>query len=155
MSHNGGPARRIRVLWIIKGLGPGGAEQLLVAAAQVADRDRIDIEVAFVRPDKAHHVKRLEVLDVPCHLLGGPPRGSSRWPLRLRALLTVGNYDVVHVHSPLLAGATRVAARTVPPPRRPAVVTTEHNVWGSHGRPTRLLNGLTAPLDRHRWAVSP
>ena len=38
--------------------------------------------------------------------------------------------------------------------RRPVVVTTEHNEWTSHRRPTRVLNGLTAPLDAHHWAVS-
>lgn len=144
----------VRVLWVIKGLGPGGAEALLVSSAKVMDRERVDLEVAYVRPDKTHLVERLESLGVPCQLIGGPPRGSTSWPARLRALMGSGRFDVVHVHSPLLAGAARLAAVTLPAARRPAVITTEHNVWGSHGRATRVLNGLTAPLDRHRWAVS-
>ena len=40
MSSGDGSERceRRRVLWLIKGLGPGGAEHLLVAAARVRDR---------------------------------------------------------------------------------------------------------------------
>ncbi len=66
----------------------------------------------------------------------------------------ISEVDVVHAHSPVLASAARLAARSLPAGRRPAVVTTEHNEWTSHRTPTRLLNGLTAPLDAHHWAVS-
>jgi glycosyltransferase involved in cell wall biosynthesis len=37
---------------------------------------------------------------------------------------------------------------------RPGVVSTEHNVWGSHSTATRVANALTLPLDDVRWAVS-
>jgi glycosyltransferase involved in cell wall biosynthesis len=39
-------------------------------------------------------------------------------------------------------------------PRRPVLASTEHNVWGSHAAPTRVMNALTLPLDDVRWAVS-
>ena len=39
----------IRVLVLIKGLGRGGAEQLLVNAAPYFDRSRFDYEVAETR----------------------------------------------------------------------------------------------------------
>jgi glycosyltransferase involved in cell wall biosynthesis len=144
----------IRVLWLVKGLGPGGAEALLVSAGRVIDHERFDVEVAYVRPDKDHLVGRLDDEGVPCHLLGGGSQGALRWPMRLRALLAAGRFDIVHVHSPLLAGAARLEARTLPRARRPAVVTTEHNEWDSFSLPTRLLNSATSSLDDHRWAVS-
>jgi glycosyltransferase involved in cell wall biosynthesis len=62
--------------------------------------------------------------------------------------------DIVHAHSPFLASAARLLARTLPRAQRPVVVTTEHNEWTSHRTPTRLLNGVTSPLDAHHWAVS-
>jgi glycosyltransferase involved in cell wall biosynthesis len=34
------------------------------------------------------------------------------------------------------------------------LASTEHNVWASHGLPTRVANAATLPLDRQRWAVS-
>jgi hypothetical protein len=36
------PGRRLRILWLIKGLGPGGAERLLVSQAGATERgDRL------------------------------------------------------------------------------------------------------------------
>jgi len=66
----------------------------------------------------------------------------------------LGHYDIVHVHSPLLAGAVRLLARSIARGRRPIIVSTEHNVWSNFSRPTRLLNALTGRMDDKRWAVS-
>ncbi len=61
---------------------------------------------------------------------------------------------MVHDHSPLVASQARLLVRTIPRSRRPALVTTEHNVWGSHQRVTRVLNQRTMGLDDHVFAVS-
>ena len=45
-------ARPIRVLWLTKGLGPGGAEHLMLAAATVRDRDAFHYEVDYLLPWK-------------------------------------------------------------------------------------------------------
>lgn len=142
----------VRVLWLVKGLGPGGAERLLVAAAGAHDRAAFAIEAAYVVPEKSHLVAELEAKGVPVTCLGGARRGA--WAPRLRALVASGRFDVVHVHSPLLAGVARLAARSVPRRRRPAMVTTEHNGWSTFALPTRLLNAFTAPLDDAAIAVS-
>ena len=124
------PERRIRVLWLIKGLGPGGAEQLLLQAARVVDRERFSYEIAYVRPDKTHLVPEFEEVGIPSHLVGAASPGRLGWLRELRDL--VARADVVHVHSPVLAAAARLAVRSLPRPRRPHVVTTEHNEWTSH-----------------------
>jgi glycosyltransferase involved in cell wall biosynthesis len=150
----GSPLSRhpVKVLWLVKGLGPGGAEQLLLLSARVADRERFAIRLAYVRPDKTHLVPEFEALGLVPHRLGEGTSRAGGWLTDLRRRMA--EVDVVHAHSPVLASATRLAARTLPKGRRPAVVTTEHNEWTSHRAPTRLLNGLTAPLDAHHWAVS-
>ena len=142
----------VRVLWLIKGLGPGGAEQLLVSAAEVAVDERFAYSVAYVRPDKTHLVAKLAASGVPASCLATGVGGPRLWPLRLRRRLR--DVDVVHAHSPLLAGVVRLLTRTMPPGARPKVVTTEHNVWRSFSTPTRWLNRLTSGLDDHRFAVS-
>lgn len=157
MAAAGEPGARrgdplVRVLWLVKGLGLGGAERLLVAAADTHDRAAFAIEAAYVVPAKSHLVAELEAKGVPVTCLGGGARGA--WVPRLRALVASGRFDVVHVHSPLLAGVARLAARTVPHRRRPGVVSTEHNAWSTFALPTRLLNALTAPLDDAAMAVS-
>jgi len=142
----------VRVLWLIKGLGPGGAEQLLVSAAEVAVDERFAYSVAYVRPDKTHLVAKLAASGVPASCLATGVGGPRLWPLRLRRRLR--DVDLVHAHSPLLAGVVRLLTRTMPPGARPKVVTTEHNVWRSFSTPTRWLNRLTSGLDDHRFAVS-
>lgn len=141
---------RVRVLWLVRGLGPGGAERLLVLTAQMADHDRFSFRVGFTRADKTMFVEPLAGAGVPSYLIGSV--GDPCWLWNLRGLLATT--DVVHAHSPLLAGVARLVARTLPPRHRPFVVSTEHNEWGNFGWPTRLLNAVTAPLDHHRWAVS-
>jgi glycosyltransferase involved in cell wall biosynthesis len=141
----------VRVLHVVKGLGPGGAERLLVSVAGVADPSAVRYEVAYVLDWKEHLVPELTALGVPTHRLAGR-RGMAdpRWPGRLRALAR--DVDVVHLHSPAVAAVARPVLRT----RRPApvVVSTEHNLWSSHSPITRAANALTLPLDRVRWAVS-
>ena len=146
--------QRIRVLWLIKGLGPGGAETLLVSAARVADHATFAYEAAYVVPQKSLLAVDLERAGVQVHSLG-PGRGGTRsWPLRLRSLLQTGRYDIVHVHSPIVAGVARIVVATLPRHQRPLLVSTEHNTWDSFVAPTRWINGLTATMDAHRWAVS-
>ena len=144
--------RKPRVLWLIKGLGPGGAEQLLLLAARVVDRDRFTYRLAYVRPDKTHLVPEFEALGLVPERLGERTPGRLGWLTDLRRAMA--GADVVHVHSPVLASVARLLARTLPRRLRPAVVVTEHNEWSSHRLPTRLLIGLTTPLDAHHWAVS-
>ena len=56
-------------MWVVKGLGPGGAERLLIAAANAHDRDRFEIECAYVLPWKDHLVGELEAAGVRTHCL--------------------------------------------------------------------------------------
>jgi glycosyltransferase involved in cell wall biosynthesis len=142
----------VRVLLLVKGLGPGGAEQLLVSGARVADHAAFDYSVTFLRPDKTHLVPAMESAGVPARLLPRGRLGRLGWPLELRR--TMAGHDIVHAHSPLLAAVARLAARTLPRDRRPVTVSTEHNVWGNFSWPTRILNAATVGLDGRRWAVS-
>lgn len=143
-----------RVLWLIKGLGPGGAERLLVSVAQVRDRSAFDYDVAYLLPWKDHLVGQLQREGVGVHCLDAPRPADPRWAVRLRGLLRAGKFDIVHVHSPMVAAVARPIVRSLPSARRPRLVSTEHNGWPTFGRTTRWLNALTAPLDDARLAVS-
>jgi len=57
---------RTRVLWLIKGLGAGGAEQLLVNALPHLDHERFEYHVAYILPWKADNVgvRRFAGVDV-------------------------------------------------------------------------------------------
>jgi glycosyltransferase involved in cell wall biosynthesis len=149
--NDNGPAR---LLWAIKGLGPGGAERLLVAAARTHDRARFSLEVVYLLPWKDHLVPELEALGVQCNCLDVRNERDLRWVSRLRHRLRADPVDVVHAHSPYVASFARLAVRSLPQSIRPGMVTTEHNPWTTFKRPTRIANARTAPLDDATIAVS-
>ncbi|MGR6997459.1 hypothetical protein ACU686_04020 [Yinghuangia aomiensis] len=66
----GGPVPKVRVLWLTKGLGRGGAEQLLVNCARHVDTERFEVEVAYVLPWKDALVPALRAAGVTVHCLG-------------------------------------------------------------------------------------
>lgn len=143
----------MRVLWVIKGLGPGGAENLLVATAAAHSVDSLHIECAFVTPEKDHLVARLEQAGVRTHCLSPAGLGVP-WPLRLAKLVRSGDWDVVHVHSPLPGSVARLAVRSIRRESRPRLVATEHNGWATHRRLTRALNRFTNRWDGTVFTVS-
>jgi glycosyltransferase involved in cell wall biosynthesis len=143
--------RPVRVLALVKGLGPGGAERLLVSAGAAHDTTRTTMSAAYVLPHKDHLVDELRAhaIEVTC-LAGRRGLLDWRWPIQLRRLVRRDDIDVVHLHSPAVAAIARLALVGTGAVR----MSTEHNVWSSYGPATRVANALTAPLDRARLAVS-
>jgi glycosyltransferase involved in cell wall biosynthesis len=142
----------VRVLWLAKGLGPGGMERLLVGNARLGDRSRFDYRAAYLI-ERPHSIRpELEALGVACTGLAGAGDLDPRWVLRLRSLVRDEGIDVVHSHSPMLAAVARVALRSLRP--RPALVYTEHNRWETYSRLTGLANLATFGLDDAHIAVS-
>ena len=157
-AAGGRPDRpRTRVLWLAKGLGRGGAEQLLVNCARRLDRDRYQVEVAYVLPWKDALAPALEEAGVRVHCLGGlpgtPGRPDPRWPLRLRRLVLERGYRLVHTHMPVPAVAARLLLRG-PGLRHVRLVHTEHNMWDRYRVATRWANAATYRRNDAVIAVS-
>jgi glycosyltransferase involved in cell wall biosynthesis len=144
----------IRVVWLVKGLGPGGAERLLVSAAGAHDRTEFEIEVVYLLPWKDQLVSELEALGVHCTCLDVRDERDVRWASRFRHLLQAHQPDIVHAHSPYAASVGRLVVRSLPRQQRPALISTEHNPWSTFKAPTRYANAWTARLDDAVLAVS-
>jgi glycosyltransferase involved in cell wall biosynthesis len=129
---------RVRVLWITKGLGRGGAEQLLLNCARHVDTSRFEVEVAYVLPGKDALVSALRGQGLKVHCLSAGEKTDRRWPLRLRRLVRERGYDLVHTHAPVPAVAARLLL-----PRGLPMVHTEHNLWPRYRLPTRVANKWT------------
>lgn len=148
----------IRVLWLAKGLGPGGMERLLVNHAKRGDRERFEYHAAYLveRPNSV--VPELEALGVECTNFHGERDLDPRWLRRLHRLVRDKSIDVVHIHSPMPAAMARPMLRVTNlfdrGSRRPRLVYTEHNTWDCYGLPTRIANGVTYVLDDAQIAVS-
>lgn len=137
-----------RILLLIKGLGRGGAEQLLASGAPYLDTSRFQYEVAYLLPWKNALVGDLQRRGLRVHCLAGARGGA--WVIRLRRLLVERRIDLVHAHSPYPAIAARLALSH----RRPSLVTTEHNEWGRYHPATYWGNLLSFPRNDHVFAVS-
>jgi glycosyltransferase involved in cell wall biosynthesis len=137
-----------RVLVLIKGLGRGGAEQLLLSAAPHLDRDRFEYEIAYLLPHKDALVEELRAAGLPVACLDGA-RGVT-WMARLRSHVHRRRIDLIHVHSPFAAIGTRLAFGR----HRPRIVYTEHNIWARYHRATYLGNLLTFFRNDHVFAVA-
>lgn len=137
----------MRVLLLIKGLGRGGAEQLLVHAVEHGDRSRFDHQVAYLLPWKDAFVPHLQAQGVdPICLDGG---SGLAWAGRLKQLVRDRRIDLVHIHSPYVGAVARSVFG-----RRVRLFTTEHNVWERYHRATYWANAATFPRNDHVFAVS-
>lgn len=130
---------------LIKGLGRGGAEQLLVSTVRHADAGRFTFRVAYLLPWKDALVGELESDGAEVRCLDGA-RGV-RWTGAFRRLAR--DADVVHVHSPYPAVGARLTL-----PRGVPLVYTEHNEWPRYHRATYWGNALTYGRNDHVFAVS-
>ncbi len=145
---------RPRVLLLIKGLGLGGAERLLVDVVASRDRAHFHYEVAYVLSGQDALVPAMEAAEVPVHDLGGSASMDLRWTLALRRLLVQGRFDVLHAHLPYTAALARLVTVSLPRRHRPVVVYTEHSLWNKAAVVTKALNRLTVGIDRALIVVS-
>jgi glycosyltransferase involved in cell wall biosynthesis len=153
-GSTGPDAGRPRVLLLIKGLGLGGAERLLVDVMAARDREHFEYEVAYVLASQDALVPDMEATGVPVHCLGGSASADLRWTGSLRGLLTERHFDVLHAHLPYTAALGRLVALTLPRRRRPALVYTEHSLWNKAAVVTKALNRATVGIDQALIVVS-
>lgn len=108
--------RRVRVLQVITGLGPGGAERLVLDMMEIFDADRFDMRLATIVDDLSalevygHQSVPVEVFDL---------RSGSRLAAldRMRGFMKNFAPDVIHAHmfhSLLAAWATTRLLATCP-----------------------------------------
>jgi glycosyltransferase involved in cell wall biosynthesis len=146
------PPRRRKVLVLIKCMGHGGAERLVVSMMRHRDRHRFDYEVAYILEERNTLVPQLRDAGVPVHSLGAGGNQDLRWMGRLRRLLSEGDFDIVHSHLPYAATLGRLVASTRSP--RPALVYTEHSMWDKMAVAIKALNRATIGLDDRLLVVS-
>ena len=148
-------ARRLHILQVIKCLGYGGAERLLVDMVASGDRRAFDYEVAYVLEAENALAPAIAADGTPVHSLGARGNWDLRWMARLRALILEGRFDVVHFHLPYTAALGRLVVASIPQAKqRPAIVYTEHSQWDKMALLIRGLNRASIGLDQSLIVVS-
>lgn len=142
---------RLRVLWLIKGLGAGGAERLLEQSIPYLDRQRFEYQVAYLLPWKDALVPSFERASIPVHCLGFRRNFDAMVLRRLQRLLQRNRIDLVHAHLPVPGFLSRVARVGT---GVKWVVYTEHNLPSRYTMMTRIVNAVTYPMNNVVIAVS-
>jgi glycosyltransferase involved in cell wall biosynthesis len=145
--------RSMRVLWVQKVAALGGAETLLLNSARLLDHTRFDVTCVFILNEDEEYIKDLELLGVTCVDLSTRRGGLFGRLVALMLFVRSGDWDIVHVHSPLPGSFARIGS-ILRRGKKPARITTEHNTWGSFHPLTRAVNALTIRVDDAVLAVS-
>ena len=142
---------RKKILWLIKGLGRGGAERLLELSIPYFNRTAYDYEVVYFLPHKNDAVPALKRANIPvfCANIKYPFDVPGLW--RLLRLIRERQPDILHIHLPYTGILGRVIGRLAGVKN---IVYTEHNVMEKYHPLTRLFNLVTYPMNNAAIAVS-
>lgn len=143
--------KRYRILHVIKSLGLGGAETLLVEGRPFVDRSRFDYSYAYFLgwKDKLVPALRAQGAEVTC--LGGD--GVFGILNRIHALASHVRHeqiDLIHCHLPIASVTARLAGELAGVP----VVGTEHNLVSGYHPLTHGLWLASLPKQARLVAVS-
>ena len=171
---------KAKILLLIKSLGLGGAERLLVDSLPYLDRERFAYEVAYLVPWKATLVPAIETARIPVTCLGhqsifdstteqskiqnpkskiqtvtAPRSFQSAFALplayrRLYAWQQRQHFDLIHADMPVAGILARLVGRQLGVP----VVYTEHNLLERYHPLTRWLHKATFGWQQQVITVS-
>jgi glycosyltransferase involved in cell wall biosynthesis len=137
----------MRVLWVLKQFGVGGAERLLLEMSP--DMGATDLTIVAVELGSGELLPAFAEAGLGPRVLAGSFK-DPRWILRLRTLIRSERPDLVHAHLPVAGIGTRLALLGLPVP----LVYTEHNPWKTYHPLTRWGNAGSIRLTGAIVAVS-
>ncbi|MEZ4729004.1 MAG: glycosyltransferase [Caldilineaceae bacterium] len=159
---------KFKILILIKSLGLGGAERLLVDSLPYLKRDQYEYHFAYLLPWKDYLTTHLCAAGFAVHCLGrgsDPAQPHARYtppkPLQALTLLPAALYrlnclqrqeqfDLIHADLPVSSILARLLGQYFHLP----VVYTEHNLQERYHPWTRQANRLTYRWNSHVVAVS-
>src|SRR5207244_1401526 len=83
--------------------GRGGAETLLVGSIPYLDRNRYEVEVAYLLRGNEALAPAISATGALVHCLDAPQTVDMAWLGRLPRLVKAGGFDVSQTHAPPLA----------------------------------------------------
>jgi glycosyltransferase involved in cell wall biosynthesis len=147
---------RKKVIWLVKGLGVGGAENLLAMSVPYLNREEFSYEIAYLLPWKNALANYFSDNGIPVTCL------NHKSPIDLRIIPRMVNFlkehkpDLLEIHLPYTGIFGRVSARLAG--IRP-VLYVEHSLAVQRDLHrlhilTFLINALTYPMNDYVVAVS-
>ena len=140
-----------KVLHIIKSLGRGGAETLLVENLRLSQKHKVEYHYLYFLPWKNQLVSELEQYGGKVTCLPA----SNNWQMMtrvpdVRRYIQQHQINLVHAHLPWAGLVARLACKGTHVP----LIYTEHNIQERYHWATRLLNKWTFGMQQQVVAVS-
>ncbi len=145
------PGQKIKILHLVKSLGRGGAETLLVETAKLHDRQKVELHVIYFLPWKNQLVHELESLGVKVTNL--PVSNNIQLISRFRIVESyMLNHDIniLHCHLPWAGFLGRLIYKRT----KISVIYSEHNKQERYHFITRFVNRFTFNFQSQVIAVS-
>lgn len=144
-------ADRFKILVLIKSLGLGGAERLIVDSLPYLNREQFEYEFAYMLPWKDFLVPTISKAGFSVHCLSM----QKTWHFllmqrRLQKLIREHRFDLIHADLPVTGILARLMGRRYGIP----VIYTEHNLQERYHPLTRRANALTFGWNDCVLAVS-
>ncbi|MEJ1237905.1 glycosyltransferase [Chryseolinea sp. T2] len=143
--------KKLRILHVIKSLGRGGAETLLVETLKQHDKQLFEFHYVYFLPWKNQLVKDLEAEGVRVTCLNANNNiALLARTQKLAGYLRDNKIDLMHAHLPWAGVVARIASKWTKIP----LVYSEHNKQERYHLLTRLMNLSTVGLTTKIVAVS-
>jgi glycosyltransferase involved in cell wall biosynthesis len=142
---------KIKILHIIKSLGRGGAETLLLETLKAHDKNRFEFSYIYFLPWKNQMVESLEREGAQVHCFNA--KNVFGMVLSIPAIIRFvqgKQVQIIHCHLPWSGVIARIVGKLVKIP----IVYTEHSVQERYKSLTRRANLLTLGLNNRTIAVS-
>ena len=151
------PESHPRLAVILRGLGAGGAERLVLEDVEVLSAS-YDVSVAYTMSERRHLHEDMSRFATTVSCLSGTSvkilqKLGFAWFFQLRRWIRDTKPDIIHVHSPLVAIVVRVFRKLRLIPTVPLVYT-EHSEWQYRSSVTRILNAMTIDWNDITLCVS-
>lgn len=141
---------KMRILFVIKGLGVGGAEKLLFNASRWLLNCGHVVELVNLNPALSEMESEFVEAGVKVYRCPLFSFGLTKAIWQFTKILINGNYSLMHAHLPLAGVVARLVGIMIPLP----VIYTEHSLLSYYHPLTRILNRLTYGLNKKVVAVS-
>jgi len=140
-----------KVLWLIKGLGSGGAEKLLAMSLPYLNREKFDYQVVYFTKSVNDLVPQFEQAGIPVICLDVEKSYDIKGVFRLARTIRQRKIDIVHIQSPYWGIIARIIGRIV---GVKIIISTEHQFLKKLHPVVRLGSILTYFLNDATIGVS-
>ncbi len=137
---------KIKVLHVMNGADLGGISSVVLNYYQHIERNKLRFDLAIYNTDIGHNGKKIEELGSDIFYLPLKSKSIFRYVIKMKKILTKGDYDVIHVHQNYTSYVPLIIATFFSIKCRIAHAHTTEQPIKFKGKIKRLLSNVMTPI---------